>query len=222
MANTKTLPKTKKNEISAETWTLIEADYRSGLMSNRQIAAKHNCGETIVRNKAKLLGWKKDLANAIRARALELVRTQDVRADVRNETTDAQIVEDNAHVQANVIIAHQKRIVGANATFELLMQKLDGSVVNAAEFEELAELLAAKRTAHMTDPVKQAAEQDRLMAIFTKFMQLPTQAGVFKQLTDSLKTLIAAEREAYGIDGKQSVGETIEELLEKLAEEKNQ
>ncbi|MDD5177364.1 MAG: hypothetical protein PHQ05_13180 [Sterolibacterium sp.] len=37
-----------------------------------------------------------------------------------------------------------------------------------------------------------------------------------KKLAEALKILIALEREAYGIDARRSVGESIEELLERL------
>lgn len=197
-------------------WIAIEKDFRAGVKSNLQIAREHKISESSIRKKAKDYEWKKDLANAIRARAEQLVQNQKVREELRAEIDNAEIIESNAQLQATVIREHRTDIKSSRSLVQVFLMQLNGSVVHKAEFEELAEILATKRTAGIEDSHKAMKEQERLLEIFTKFMQLPSQSGTLKQLTDSLKTLIGLEREAFGIDQRGSLSKSLEDFLEEL------
>jgi len=219
MSNTK--PTTKSNRkppLSLEQWAAIEADYRAGILSNRQIGKKHGCSDKAVGKRAEQFGWKKDLANAIRARAQELVRTQEVRNEVRASITDEEIIEDNANLQAEVIREHRTDIQKHRGLASKLLCELEFVTDNQELFEQLGELLIDP---YDSDGKINQAEMKRLQAL-NRAIDMTGRVDSLKKLSDTLKTIIALEREAFAIDGKQSLGETLESMLEKLNEEKDQ
>jgi len=65
-------------------WPTIEADYRAGIKSVRQIAREHGLSEAAIRKRANRENWSRDLSAAIQAKADELVRNEAVRTEVRN------------------------------------------------------------------------------------------------------------------------------------------
>lgn len=75
------------SERKATDWGAIERDYRAGILSLREIAAKDgNVTEGAIRKKAKGQGWTRDLSAKIKAKADDLVRKEEVRTQVRSET----------------------------------------------------------------------------------------------------------------------------------------
>jgi transposase-like protein len=90
-------------------WPTIEADYRAGIKSVRQIAREHGLSEAAIRKRAKGEGWTRDLSAAIQAKADELVRNEAVRTEVRNANRipDAVVVDANANAVYRVQMAHR-------------------------------------------------------------------------------------------------------------------
>jgi len=64
---------------AAPDWERIEADYRAGVLSIREIAAEQGITDTAIRKRAKRDEWVRDLAERIQAKADALVRTAEVR-----------------------------------------------------------------------------------------------------------------------------------------------
>ena len=72
----------------------------------------------------------------------------------------------------------------------------------------------------MRELVEAASEEDekaieRIRTALDRAISLPMRAGTLKQLTDSLKTLVALEREAWQID-KDAGGATYDDFLAEL------
>lgn len=196
-------------------WSAIEKEFRAGVKSNRQIADEHGVTETAIRKKAKSYGWVKDLASIIRAKAAEKVRTQEVRKEfaVDDDQADEQkIIEENATIQANVIRQHRTSIGKAQAIAQMLFEELERSVLNAEELKRFAEIRATIGSAETGD----AEVNERLLAFYTKIMELPSKAGVIDKLANTLNKLIMLERQAFGIDDDQNAGQTLESFLSDL------
>ncbi len=202
-------------------WSAIEKEFRAGVKSNRQIADEHGVTETAIRKKAKSYGWVKDLAAIIRAKAAEKVRTQEVRKEfaVDDDQADEQkIIEENATIQANVIRQHRTSIGKAQAIAKMLFEELERSVLNAEELERFAEIRATIGSAETGD----AEVNERLLAFYTKIMELPSKAGVIDKLANALNRLIMLERMAFGISDDAAKSDkpemTEEEIDRKIAE----
>lgn len=171
-------------------WERIEADYRAGVKSIREVAAEHGITDTAIRKRAKRDGWERDLSGRIASKADQLVRTAEVRAEVRTETTanEQAIIDANAQAIANVKLAHRSDIRRYRSLVNELLTELEAQTGNLDDFKKLAEIMA--------DP---EADSDRLNAIYHKVIGLPQRTKVMIDLANALKVLITLERESYGI-----------------------
>jgi hypothetical protein len=182
---------------AAPDWERIEADYRAGLLSVREIAASQGISHTAIQKKAKTEGWERDLGKRIQAKADALVAKREVATQVATEraATDAVIVEANAQVIANVRLAHRTDISRSRTLVMTLLAELEHQTEHRDLYEKLGEL--------MMSPDDNG--RDKLFEAYTKAMALGGRTSTMKSLSDSLKTLIGLEREAYNI-GSESPG----------------
>lgn len=179
-------------ERKAPDWERIEADYRAGVLSLREIATKNgNVTEGAIRKRAKRDSWSRDLAAKIQARADELVRKEAVRAEVRSSqaATDRDVIEANAARIAQVRGEHRADISRARALALKLMAELEQETDNGDLFARLGELLRADNEAGV----------DKLNDIYHKVISLPGRVDTMKKLAETLKHLVGLEREAYGL-----------------------
>lgn len=96
-------------------WSFVEAEYRAGVRSLRDIAAEAGITEGAIRQKAKRLDWTRDLTARIHNKAEELVRKEELRSTLRTEelrsaASEKQIVDINAHAVATVDLTNRKDV----------------------------------------------------------------------------------------------------------------
>lgn len=177
-------------------WERVELDYRAGIKSLRQIAGEHDLSEGAVRKRAKRDGWERDLAAKIQARAETLVRKEAVRTEVRTEraATERQVIEANALAVADVRLAHRRDITRTRSITMALLEELELQTGRdtITMLKELGDL--------MWNPDEKG--QDKLNDTYLKIISLPGRAKTMKDLGDSLRVLIALERQAFGLDDK--------------------
>mgnify|MGYP003579787045 CR=1 FL=1 len=132
-----------QKEKSAPDWERIEADYRAGVLSVREIAASQGISHTAIQKKAKAEGWERDLGAKIKAKADRLVAKREVATQVAAERVepDRAIVEANAEVIAQVRLTHRGDIARARKLCMSLLAEIEVETDNLALFEELGELL---------------------------------------------------------------------------------
>jgi hypothetical protein len=80
----------------------VERDYRTGQLSNREIARRHGRSESWVRKIAKENGWARDLADAVRHRVREDLVRDGVLAN-----GDEAIVDEAAAIGVEVVRSHR-------------------------------------------------------------------------------------------------------------------
>lgn len=172
-------------------WEKIEADYRAGVLSIREIAGQHGVSDTAIRKRAKVHGWDRDLSEKITSKADALVRTQEVRTQVRTETavSERELIEANAQVIADVRMSHRGDIRKSRDLVMALLNELQHETHGIELFERLGELLRDE----------DEKGQDKLNDLYHKMISLPSRVKSMKDLADALKTLISLEREAYSI-----------------------
>ncbi|CFR19995.1 hypothetical protein [Yersinia kristensenii] len=173
-------------------WEAIESAYRAGLMSLREIASQHNISEGAVRKRAKRDDWSRDLSAKIKERAEDLVRKEEVRKQVRTETTltERVLIEASAEVIASVRMEHRGDIRRAREITNTLFDELSAECADVPALEKLGEL--------MFKPDDKG--QDRLNEIYQKIISMPDRVKSVKALSDALKNLISLERQAYNLD----------------------
>ena len=176
-------------------WERIEQLFRAGVLSLREIAAAcPGSNHVAIARRAKKEGWVQDLSAKIKAKANDLVTRQAVTADVTAEraVTDRTLIEINAQVIANVRMAHRGDIRRSRSVANKLLDELEGLTDNRDLFEQLGELLRSEDD----------KGQDKRNDLYMRVIDLPARTKTMKDLADTLKNLIALERQAYDLGNK--------------------
>lgn len=109
-------------------WPAIEADFRAGALSNRQIAEKHGLSESAIRKRATTEGWVRNKVPKVRTR-----RESAHRKAAQSLTPARQAPPRPAEVAGN----HAD--LGREIALRMLSE-LDAATAHAGELEELIEV----------------------------------------------------------------------------------
>jgi hypothetical protein len=188
-------------------WAGIEPHYRAGVRALLDIGKEFGVSDAAIIKHAKKNGWVRDLSAKIKARAEAKVSAAAVSAEVsaQRSANEREIVEANAEMQKNVILAHREDIGGARDIASKFFLELRDVTGAADLIEQLRAALADEKVEAKLDAL------DRIAA-------LPGRAGVLKSLTESLKNLIMMERQAFGIKDDATDTETYEAKLRRFIE----
>ena len=202
--------------MSKPDWEAIETAYRTGSQSVREIAAQFGISHAAISKRAKKESWDRDLQARIQAKADALVTKREVTKKVTTEkaVTERQIVEANAEVIANVRMEHRSDIRRARTLTNSLLEELESECSDVEALNQLGELLRREDD----------KGADKLNDLYHKIISLPGRVKAMKDLADSLKNLIALERQAYSLDdpdaGKQSpIGDKSDDDLTRRIQE---
>ena len=194
-------------------WERIEQLFRAGVLSLREIAAAcPGSNHVAIARRAKKFGWVQDLSAKIKAKANDLVTRRTVTADVTAEraVTDRAVIELNAEVIANVRMAHRGDISRGRRLTNMLLDELESLT---EEQGTIKELIAQLKDGDRDD----ADAMSDILALAQKMGALPSRTKTMKELAETLKTLVALERQAYDLDVK--AGGSDSEELSKLMDE---
>ncbi|HDS6844952.1 TPA: hypothetical protein QH023_003710 [Morganella morganii subsp. morganii] len=192
-------------------WEAIESAYRAGVMSLREIASQHDISEGAIRKRAKRDDWSRDLNAKIKARSDDMVRKQEVRRQVRTETSLSErvLIEATAEVITNVRMEHRGDIRRARELANVLFDELSAECTDVAALEKLGEL--------MIEPDDNG--RDKLNELYHAVVSLPERVKSAKALSETLKNLIGLERQAYGLDDMQpnKTASQLSDLMDELS-----
>ncbi|ORJ47857.1 hypothetical protein B2M27_23840 [Kluyvera intermedia] len=180
--------------MSKPDWEAIESAYRAGVLSVRELAGKYGISHQAISKRAKKDGWERDLKAKVQAKADALVAKREVARQVATGSTisERQLIEATAEVIATVRMEHRGDIRRARELTNTLFDELAGECGDVAALEQLGELMRREDDKGM----------DKLNDLYHKIISLPSRVKSMKELSDSLKTLIGLEREAYSIESK--------------------
>lgn len=192
-------------------WEAIESAYRAGLLSIREIASQHGITHGAINKRAKRDGWERDLKAKIKAKADALVSKREVSTQVSIETATNEriLIEANAEVIATVRMEHRGDIRRARNIASSLFGELEAECADVAALQQLGDL--------MFEPDDKG--YDKLNEIYHKVISMPGRVKSMKDLSDTLKTLIGLERQAYDIDGPvgDDASKKLSDLMDDLA-----
>ena len=176
-------------------WESVEIQYRAGIRSLKDIGREFDVSDAAIVKRAKRDGWTRDLKAKIRAKAESKVSESLVSAEVSAQTRvrEREVIEANATAIADVRLAHRSDIRRSRELTNKLLDELEGLTDNRELFAQLGELM------HSPDD----KGMDRLNDLYRKVVELPNRTKVMKDLAETLKTLIALERQAYNLDEQQ-------------------
>ncbi|KRV72612.1 hypothetical protein [Pseudomonas citronellolis] len=191
-------------------WEAIERAFRAGALSIRTIADRHGVSDTAIRKRAKAGGWERDLSEQVRKE----VRNKLVRGEVRddqpaNPEDDAGIIEEAAQEGATVVRSHRRDIRKATNLADLLMDDL---------------LLTIRKREEIEDAIEDETREDKngmRRASMLAAVALPSNAKTLFQLSSAMKNLQILERQAFGLDDKDTPADSDElsKLMDELSKE---
>lgn len=193
-------------------WEAVELDYRSGILTIRNIGVKHGVSHTLVNRKAKDGGWARDLKERIKLKAEALVSKAAVSGGVAVETLDAE-VNANAMVIANVVLSHRTDVGKGRSLTRKLLQELEGQCDNPDLLKQLADILLAPEDGDSEAATKR---KERMYEQFNRALSLGGRVDTMKKLADSLKSMVELERKVYGINDDIKGSGTLEDFLDEL------
>ncbi|HCR0124553.1 helix-turn-helix domain-containing protein [Enterobacter hormaechei] len=191
--------------MSKPDWEAIESAYRAGVLSVRELAGKYGISHQAISKRAKKDGWERDLKAKVQAKADALVAKREVARQVATESTisERQLIEATAEVIATVRMEHRGDIRRARELTNTLFDELAGECGDVAALEMLGDLMRREDD----------KGQDKLNDLYHKIISLPSRVKSMKDLSDSLKTLIGLEREAYSIENKAEAKEVTHNVM---------
>lgn len=177
-------------------WLTLELDYRAGVKSMRLLSHEYGISKSRIGQVAEEREWSRDLAAKIRSRAQSNLDSSvlDCKLDTKKKITEYQIVEVNAQIQTDIILRHRAEIARARALAIALLEELEIATNDNILLRDLANLMKAPR----------ANGIDKLNEIYNRVIGFPSRVEAMKKLSDSLKVLVALEREAFGIDRREN------------------
>lgn len=180
----------------------IEAGWRAGVLSPHQLAAQYTAetGErvshaAIIKHFTKL-EVPRDLSAKVAAKANAKVDAAMVTRKVTAVTKipEKEIVEAVANSQASIRLAHRADIERTRRLCMRMLAELEQQSAAPELLGEVAEILASVPPEEMTK-----AQRAKLADAAARAGSLQSRSSTMRSLSESLKSLVALERQAYGI-----------------------
>lgn len=209
-AEVKKKPPVKK-ELKPVDWDQVAIEIRAGILTDRQIGAKHGRSHTAIQKWADKNGIERNLTTRIRQRAEMKVAKALVAKQGCQESgnlTQEQTIDLASEVSATIVIKQQGRIGRHLKVATALLDELESQTIDRALYENLGELMAV--------PDKNGL--DRLNELYRKVISTPSRIDSHKKAIETEKSLIAMERQAFSIDdAPPASGSTFEANLDAIA-----
>ncbi len=138
-------------------WEAIEREYRAGQISIREIARQYGVSDRAIRNRAKNLGWERDLTDRVAAKVRsDLVRTE-VRTPHARGPDEREIVAAAAARGVEVILRHRRDCVRLAESRDRMLLRLEGLEPDAVDLRSCAQLADTLESAtRMTERLQNA------------------------------------------------------------------
>lgn len=196
---------TKPDELLPIDWAGIEIEHRAGITPLRAIAKRFGCTHGAINKRAKREGWIRDLKPKIHARADELVSRAALRAVSSPAPVDTAALRETLTVEANamalaIVQLDHRAGIGRNRRLVLgLLTELEATC-NAPDAYAIAEAMLCETPGLTPETVEDMVTMVRFVAT------LPHRVKMAKELSDAMRTVVAMEREAFGLNAA-SVGD---------------
>lgn len=196
-------------------YDLLESGWRAGIKTPEELALDYQkaTGDKVSRvaiiKHFEKKGIPRDLQKKIRAKADALVRQASFNPNTPEaKLTETVAIESEAQRQTFIRLEHRENITRMRALVLRLLSECEATSEDPEVFYQLGEL--------MRNP--SARGQDKLNEAYQRAVSLPQRIKGVKELAETLRVLIALEREAYGIDGKPAGDSAFERLLQEVHE----
>ena len=179
--------------LTESDWTLVEKDYRAGLLSDRQIGEKYGVSHGSVQQQAKKRGWSRNLIGRSIAKAEEKLAREELATKLASETrvaSEKELVDSTSDALVEVMRGHRSDSARLRSVVTALLSKVE-TIINETElFKQIGDLCAA--------PDEKGI--DKINDLYRKVIELPAQTDTTKKLAETMKILIELERKIFKIE----------------------
>lgn len=179
-------------------WERVEAEYRIGIKTLREIAEPYNITEAAIRKRAKRDKWSRDLTERIRLKSDEKVRKALMVREPSSLLTpenEEDVVEFVANDNALIITKQSERVDESLSIVDSMLVELKSQVENKEIYEQIGEIFRSE----------DKNGNDKLNDIYQKVISFGGRTNNIKTLSDTLKTLIDLQRKIRKIDDESSI-----------------
>lgn len=174
-------------------WPGLETAYRAG-KSFRLLAKEFGISSTRISQVAEENNWTRDLTAVIAEKTKSKLNAANLNTNLNGKkASEREVVEAAAEVQTSIVLAHRTDIGRGRKLTMALFEELELQTENIDLLRELAEI--------MHEPDEKG--QDKRNELFNKVISLSSRASTMKTLAESLKNLVAMERQAFNIMDEQ-------------------
>ena len=107
-------------------WESVERDYSAGLLSLRELSAKHGVSHVAIKKKADKEDWYKNINDKIKDVVEKKVNSLLVNSEVNSKrASEKEIIEANAQAIVNVKLGHRTSIRKLNGLVESLLDEIE-------------------------------------------------------------------------------------------------
>lgn len=126
-------------------WAACEKEYRTGTLSNRQLAEKFGCTEAAIRDRAKRYEWSRDLSDEVRKATNAKLLREELRRPIGEDAklADEEVVRQAADVRVSVVQTHRKDIKSLASLTERLRNKADVLLNDISDLKGLSDAVQA-------------------------------------------------------------------------------
>jgi len=174
-------------------WEKVEAEYRIGIKTLREIAEPYKITEAAIRKRAKRDKWSRDLTERIRLRADDKVRKAAMVCEPSSLLTpenEEDIVEFVANDNALIITKQSERVDTSLSIVDSMLIELQSQISDKELYEKIGDILRSE----------DQYGNDKLNDIYQKVISFSGRTDNIKKLSETLKTLIELQRKIRKID----------------------
>jgi len=194
----------EKQNIESPDWEKIEAEYRAGALSVREIGKRNGVSHTGINKRAKGKGWTRNLINKVRAAVAtklvaKSVATGNAREEVEtgiNEKRDDEIIDRASDEIVQVVELHREDI----------------KALRRLELKLLAELGDKPKKLYMAQYQGDIVSKEVMLTVSER-------AAALRDLANVQHKRIVLERQAYNMVDKEDHGqkETVGEAINSMS-----
>ena len=169
-------------------WESVERDYSAGLLSLREIAARHNTTHTTIKTKADKENWSRNLGAKIAAAADKKLSKLQLSTELSTEkaASEKEVVEANAQAIVNIKLGHRTSIKKVNSLVESLLDEIE-TLNESKSVENLP--MRVDVTKKLMDTLKTSIDKEREAYGINNLEQ--TQKPIENMTNDELERKIA-------------------------------
>lgn len=189
----------KPPKAAREDMERLEADYRAGILTTREIGQLHGISHARVSQYARQHGWSRDLSHKVKAAAAAKLAAPTLPALLTErfpalKMTEDQTVEAGAQVIAAVVLEHRANIRKARSLAVGMLAELE----DLGGDQESLQQAAVKALEGLGQGDTEAAKG--FLRRLDNAMNLGSRAGNLTQVVNVLDRSIAMERRAFDLD----------------------